>query len=173
MEEQSIYKSWDEVDEALGKIADIDNEIKQLQTETRIKCRQLKATAEVAIEQKKDKINIIMKEAQKYADAHQEDFGKLKTRNLNNGRLGYKLKSSLTMPQDDQKEIIQALIEKGHTDCVDYTSRINLTKLRRLPEEALEEIGASVSTGNAFFVSTRNLKVPETGSYDGQTKKSV
>lgn len=154
-----VYTDWNQVDEALKVIADIDNrmaieEAKMNQDIDRIKTR----TVEIfnpLIEQKE----LLEKNIEQFTKSKVSEFTDSKTKKFTFGSVGFR--KSTEIVTRNVKAIIGALKNNKMLDCIIIKETINKDELAKYDDAALEKIGAKRKTGDKYYYEVNKERIED------------
>lgn len=146
---EPVYRSWEDVDNALKLIADLDHRVREAenimnQRIDRIKEETLRDMAPL-INQRKELENAI----EEFTEYSKYDFKESKTKKFTFGEVGFRKTTSIVTR--NVKAIIEALKQHKMNDCIDVKESINKQKLDDYDDKALEVIGAKRKSEDNFF----------------------
>lgn len=146
--EGTKYNSWDEIDNALRQIGELDRNIQLLEASQNEMIDQIKAqTKESAapLQEKKTGIELAIKE---YCEANRAEFSKVKTKTFTFGSVGFRISTKIMIKR--VADTLQALKDLKLLTCIRTKEEIDKEAMKSLSSETLAEVGASLKTENTF-----------------------
>ena len=118
--EAPSLKSWEDVNDALRQIAVATISLGDIQSEMQ---KQIVGAQKVAEAQSKpfnDRIATLEREIKDFVTEHRDEMGKVKSKTLTFGEVGFRLSTSISLPRAKEKleEIIRKLKARQMTDCI-------------------------------------------------------
>lgn len=156
---ETKLKTFDEVDNYLAKIGEIDRElaliehaqnetIDALKAETKEKCQPLQQT--------KSGMELAIKE---FCEANRVEFLKNKTRALTFGSVGFRLSSKVIVKRI--ADTLQALKDLGLKNCIRVKEELDKEAMKNLPVETLAQVGAALKQEDAFGYEVHRQELAE------------
>ncbi|MGF9798638.1 host-nuclease inhibitor Gam family protein [Brevibacillus agri] len=155
-----LYQSWDEVNNAMRQIAEIDRTIQATEAELNRKIGELKAEAEsVAAPLLAEKAEL-EKHIQAFTESRIDEFKDSKTKFLTFGEVGFRKATSIVTR--NVKAIIEALKQNRMTDCIKVSESIDKEELAKYDDPSLERVGAKRKIEDKFFYkpSVERIEAP-------------
>lgn len=147
---ETTLKGWEEVDQALKEIGEIDRKVKTAEIEMNETISMIKASAE-------DKTRFLLKRKEEleeqialFTEGRRDEFKEAKTKSFVYGEVGFRKTTSIITR--NLKAIIEALKQNRMDDCIDVTEKLNKEKLAEYDDEALNKVGAKRKTEDRFFL---------------------
>ena len=118
--EAPSLKSWEDVNDALRQIAEATIALGDIQSEMQ---KQIVGAQKVAEAQSKpfnDRIATLEREIKDFVTEHRDEMGKVKSKTLTFGEVGFRLSTSISLPRAKEKleEIVRKLKARQMTDCI-------------------------------------------------------
>lgn len=157
--EGTQFSTWDDVDQALREIGEIDRDLALIEGDTNHAIDELKAKAKAdskPLLDRKAALELAMKE---FCEANRGEFAKVKTRALTFGSVGFRLSTKVLIKRVG--DTLQALKDLNLTDCIRIKEEIDKEALKNLDGNTLAEVGAAFRTENAFGYEIDRAKLPE------------
>lgn len=142
------FETWGDVDQALRRIGEIDRDLGLIAAGTNEQIDRLKDCAkEEAAPLTTEKLGLeaAMKE---FCEANRAEFGKVKTRELTFGSVGFRLSSRIVIKRI--ADTLQALKDFGLTHCIRTKEECDKEAMKTLDTETLANVGAALKQENAF-----------------------
>lgn len=146
--EGTLFTSWNDVDEALMHIGEIDRDLALLESSQNEKIDQVKTqTKELAmpLHDKKSALELAIKE---YCEANKPEFTRVKTKQLTFGEVGFRLTTKIMIKR--VAETLQSLKDLSLNHCIRIKEEPDKEAMKGLTDETLAEVGAAKKTENVF-----------------------
>lgn len=98
---ESKYQNWDEVNEAMKRLAELNVNKNKLEAYTNERIDKVKAEANLQVEPILKEIKDIEKDITRFAEQHKEEFTKKRTKILNFGKISFRYTKSFKIPNVD------------------------------------------------------------------------
>lgn len=144
-----VLQSWDDVNEALKRIGEADNEIAVIEADMNGKISQIKAEAKIFTKDLEEAKKLQEMMIQQFVSAHKAEL-KGKSCRLAFGTVGFRFSTKLVLPKE-VKPIIEALKRNGMMDCLNQTVTVNKEVLKTYAEEQIVEVGGSLKKEDTFW----------------------
>jgi phage host-nuclease inhibitor protein Gam len=157
--EGTQFTTWDDVDQALREIGEIDRDLALIEGDANHAIDELKAKAKTdskPLLDRKAALELAMKE---FCEANRGEFAKVKTKALTFGSVGFRLSTKVLIKRVG--DTLQALKDLNLTGCIRIKEEIDKEALKNLDGNTLAEVGASLRTENAFGYEIDRAKLPE------------
>ncbi len=152
--EKCELKTWEDVDLYLAEISENERSINTIESDMQNGIDELKLAADLAAKTHIDRIAHLESQINLFADTHTEDLGGKKTIMLTFGQLGYRKSTSVTLPKDVTKIIIE-LKSRGMNDCIiTPPEKVDKEKLKKYPASDITAAGASLKVKDVFWYET-------------------
>lgn len=151
--------SWDDCDEVLHEIGELDREIGLLEStqNEHIDLIKKNTKAEAApLHDRKAALELSLKE---YCEANRGEFAKVKTKALTFGSVGFRISTKVMVKR--VADTLQALKDMGLSACIRVKEELDKEAMKNLSTETLAEVGASLKTENAFGYEINVEKLKE------------
>jgi phage host-nuclease inhibitor protein Gam len=162
---EPVYRSWDEVDQCLREIDEIDGRVSVQEAavnEQIAAWREQLATATAEDLSRKARLEKDLKE---FAEHHKDEFAKARSRKLNHGVVGFRKSSELATIAKTKWEQVVALLQKaGLTNYINTKTTVNkeVVKAAGLPDSTLELYGMKLEDKDVFYYETANVTAHST-----------
>ncbi|AAU90944.1 MULTISPECIES: host-nuclease inhibitor Gam family protein [Methylococcus] len=157
--EGTQFSSWDDVDQALREIGEIERDLSLIDGDVNDQIDRLKAAAKTQAQpllDRKTALELAMKE---FCEANRAEFAKVKTRQLVFGSVGFRLSTRVLIKR--VADTLQALKDLGLHGCIRLKEEIDKEALKTLPAETLAEVGAGLKTDNVFGYEIDRARIAE------------
>lgn len=144
-----LFQSWDEVNQALREIAEIDRDVFQVEADLNNEINKLKLEAEAKVLPKAARKQELEKQVQEFTESRMDDFKDSKTKNLTFGEVGFRKTTSLITR--NVKAIIEAIKQNRMQDCLKISVSIDKEELAKYDDASLERVGAKRKVEDKFF----------------------
>lgn len=151
--------SWDEVDDCLQKIAELNRIIALDESAANEHIDQIKADLKQLVQpmlNRKTGLELAIKD---YCDANRIDFAKVKTRELAFGSVGYRLTTKIMIKR--VAETLQSLRDLALTGCIRTKEEPDKEAMKNLTDAQLAEVGAARKTENVFGYTINTERIKE------------
>lgn len=149
--EKSNFTSWEQVNDALYEIADINNRVKAAEVKKDRDILNIKNLYERTVHDELEHKEQLEKDMQLYTEEHIDEFTDLKTKEFTYGKVGFKKSTEIVIR--NTKAILGALKQNKMRDCITrkVTESINKTKLSEYDDNALLKVGAKRKEREKYF----------------------
>ncbi len=149
MAKVSKFTSWNEVNEALGKIRENTITIRRAEAAmnnqiTAIKSAFSEKTVPLFAENAE-----LEKEIEFFTKAHISEFTDRKTKEMTYGKVGFRKVSEIVTR--NVKAIIEACKQHGMLDCIKVSEKLDKEALEKYADSAIETVGAHRKEGEKYF----------------------
>lgn len=141
-------KSWEAVNQTLASIAELNREIELEQSACNEKVDQLKTVSKEKIKPLLDRVKANELKLKEFCEARKSEFTQIKTKKLTHGSVGYRLSTTVSIP--DPVFTCQVLKQLELEHCIRTKTEPDKEAIKQLSPEQIAEIGASVNTRNTF-----------------------
>lgn len=141
-------KSWEAVNQTLASIAELNREIELEQSACNEKVDQLKTVSKEKIKPLLDRVKANELKLKEFCEARKSEFTQIKTKKLTHGSVGYRLSTTVSIP--DPVFTCQVLKQLELEHCTRTKTEPDKEAIKQLSPEQIAEIGASVNTRNTF-----------------------
>lgn len=140
--------SWQEVDEAVRSLGEIQREIMAAENACNEKIIAAKTKAAEKVEPLKEKAQRLELLIKDYAETHRDEI-KGKSRAMTFGTLGFRQSTSLIIKK--AADAIEALKGLGLYGCIKIKETVDKERVKALPDETIIAIGAKKKTEDTFW----------------------
>lgn len=151
--------SWDDVDQALAEIGEIDRELGLIEASQQESIDRIKATTKTTAEPLQLRKAALEALIQQYAEANRGELQKTKTKALTFGTVGFRLSTRVVIKR--VADTLQALKDMGLKACIRVKEEVDKEAMKNLPLETLAAVGASLKTEDAFGYEVNREKLAE------------
>lgn len=159
IEDEGI-KTWEDADEVLKEIASLDIAVADIEGEMNVRLNQIKEEAKMKSKIHKDRIKELEKELKSFVTVHRTEIDG-KTKNLNFGKTGFRMSTSVSVPtaKDKLKIIIEALRIRKMDDCIKVTEKVDKDTLKKYDEKVITEVGCTLKKKDVFWYEPDHEKI--------------
>lgn len=150
--EAPALRSWTEVDAALREIAENQIALQDIESDMQRQIIGIKKIAEQDSKPHNDRIAKLERDLKEFVEDHRDELGKAKSKSLNFGEVGYRVSTSVSLPQAKEKlaDIIRKLKARGMTDCIVVKEDVSKEALKKYGEDTVNAVGATWKQKDAF-----------------------
>lgn len=144
--------SWDDVNAALREIAEKQIAIGDIEAEMNRQIIGAKKIAEQASKPHNDRIAKLEHDIKEFVTDHRAELGKLKSKTLTFGEVGFRLSTMVSLPKAKEKlaEIIRRLKARQMTDCIIVEEKVSKDNLKKYGEDTVNAVGATWKQKDTF-----------------------
>lgn len=151
-------KSWDEVDRALREIGECEIAIETLEADMNREINDAKAKAEKVAKPLKTAITVLEAQIKLFVEDNKNGL-EGKSRDLNFGTVGFRRSTSISYSTAKTAEVLEALKERGMTDCIIVKESVNKDALKLHTDKEIEQVGAKRKIVDNFYYDTDREKI--------------
>ena len=141
---ESIYKSWQEVDDAMKVLGEKSVALTKLEGEQTVQINEIKSKTLKKAGDLKNDITLIQKNIERFADAHKSEFLQKRTKKLNYGTISYRIvKKVVCSDVDDAIKCLRAL---NMDFCIRTKMELDKDVLIEQDEKLLQKANISIKT---------------------------
>ena len=152
--------SWDDVNIALRRILECESCIDEINVELTRTIAAAKDEADQrarAAQEMKREAEVNVKD---FVMRHRDELDG-KTKQLNFGRTGFRLSTSLVVPSNKTADVIESLRRYGMEDCITVKESVNKDVLKRYPCENIQRTGAYLKSVDEFWYEVDKETLPD------------
>lgn len=146
---ETVFKSWDEVDAALHIVADAENELAKIEAQMNETICKAKEQAEKAAVIHREVIKRQAALIREYVTEHRAELSG-KSRKLTFGTVGFRLSTKLKLPKV-LDGVIAALKRNCMQDCITVKETVNKDVLRTYEEKEILSVGGTLVKKDTFY----------------------
>jgi len=139
--------SWEEVDQALKKLGQLDFEIEQREARLTGIIQKAQERYKPAIEKISQETEALTQAIQEFATKHKTDFDGKQTKILNFGEVSFRLGKPSYEFLKSEEEIADVLLRMGENKCVKIEMKIIKNSLKNIAESTLCRLGVKIVPG--------------------------
>jgi len=144
-------KDWQEADDHIKRIGTVQDEIVKAEIEAGKKIDAIKAELAELKAAKENTIQLHADSLQAFAEQHKDEFGKLRSRKLNFGVLGWRFSSEISVTKATVEKIKEFFKTKASL-YLNIKETPDKTALAKLTDEQLASVDARRKDKDVFFV---------------------
>ncbi|MEJ5227214.1 host-nuclease inhibitor Gam family protein [Thermodesulfovibrio sp.] len=156
---QAKINSWQEVDEKLRRLGEIEIAIERVQGEMTLRINEIKAEAESKVAHLKQEKKAIEEEITEFCEFHKEEFTKKRSRELTFGTVGYKVVTKIVIRA--KKACVAAMEALGLTEYLRVIKEPDKEKMLALDDLTLAKVGATRKTEDKLRIEPAIEKIRE------------
>lgn len=163
IKEAPVLKNWEDVDAALKEIAEKEIRLDEIEGEMNKQINGVKIASALEAKPHQDRIDKLGKDIKEFVTEHKEEI-EGKTKQLNFGKTGFRLSTTLSLPaaKDKLEKIISKLRKRKMEDCIIVKESVNKEVLKKYDEEVIVEIGGTLKKTDTFWYETDREKIHDT-----------
>lgn len=145
----SKFTSWDEVNEALGKIRENTITIRKAEAAMNNQITMVKGAFSEKVTPLSAENAELEKEIEAYTKAHISEFTDRKTKEMTYGKVGFRKVSEIVTR--NVKAIMEACKQHDMFDCIKVSEKLDKEALEKYSDKALETVGAHRKEAEKYF----------------------
>lgn len=149
-------RSWEEVNEHLRAIGEIELEVEAINAELTRRVNELKAQADEQAQPLLARKKRLEGEVEEFVRARVGELSG-KSRQLTFGKVGFRTVSSLVLRNVNR--MIEALKARGMLECISLKETVNKTALERYSDETLQAVGARRVSKEQFYIEVDRERI--------------
>lgn len=148
------YKSYDEVNKALGKLSELEYHKQKLESDKNLKISTFESVYNQEFAPIAESINKINEGILEFLKANKKDFENSKTRKLPNGTIQCKSSSKVDIP--DESKTMELLKKLKLEHCIKRSEDINKSVVKTLDEKVLKQCKINLVKEINFTIKTNH-----------------
>jgi len=152
-------KTWQEVDEALLVIGQLDRQIEQKEADLQEYIEELKGQTVADVKPLMEQKHALELQLQAFCEAHRDDLGQKKSRQLNFGTVSFRRSTKIVIR--GVRTCVELLKGLGLLDCLKVKETPDKERLRELDDTVLVKVGAKRVEEEAFGYEVDRERVKE------------
>lgn len=153
------FTTWDDVDQALKSIGEIDRDLAMIEADQNATIDEAKANAKAQAKPYHDRKTALELAMKEFCEANRSEFGKVKTKNLTFGSVGYRLSTKIIIKK--LGDTLQALKDFKLDHCIRTREEPDKEAMKALDTETLANLGAALKSENVFGYEVDQAKLQE------------
>lgn len=154
---ESIYQSWDEVNEAMKELGELQVKKQKLEGEQTVKINEIKKDYQEKAGNLTTKIKEIEKDIERFAEQNKTEFLKTRNKKLNFGTISYRLTKRIVVG------CVEGAINALKSLNLDYYLRqkceLDKEKLYECDEKTLSKVGIKIVTEDKINIEPAYVKL--------------
>jgi phage host-nuclease inhibitor protein Gam len=156
-------EDWGHADDLVRRIGDARDDIARLEFGAREEIDAIKARLAEQVKPLQERIDLWLPALEQFALRHRADFGKLKSRPLNHGTLGWQASTIVSIKKTTLDLIKKLFTPAQQKACINIKESVNKNNLRRLTDEQLKSIAARREDQDVFYVEPNSVAAASHG----------
>lgn len=135
--------SFEDVNLALKRVAELYVGIENINGEVTIKCNEIKESRAIEIKKLQDELNFVEQNIYTFCQDNKHEFAEKRSKVFTFGSIGYRISKSVSVPRTKEKleNLIKAIKSYGLNECISYEEKINKDNLVELDDSSLVKLG--------------------------------
>lgn len=154
---EAVFRSWDEVDNALHIVADAENELAKIEAEMNQTICTAKEQADAAAAPHKEEIKKQEELIREYVTEHKSELSG-KSRKMTFGVVGFRLSTKLKLPKA-LDGVIAALKRNCMQDCITIKETVNKDILKTYNEKEILSVGGTLVKEDTFYYEIARVEM--------------
>ena len=146
--EGTLFTNWNDVDEALCGIGEIERDLALLESSQNERIDQIKAETKSLAEPLHNRKSALELATKEYWESQRAEFAKIKSKQLTFGEVGFRISTKILIKR--VAETLQALKDLTLTTCIRTKEEPDKEAMKNLTDETLAEVGAARKVENVF-----------------------
>lgn len=146
---EPVFKTWEQIDDALKSISKIDQTIKIHEAKLNDDINMIKTKVQNITTPLLEEKALLEKNIKEFTEANVTEFKDKKTKDFTFGQIGFRKSTSIITR--NVKAIIEALKNNKMVDCIITKESINKDELTKYDDVSLEKVGAKRKVEDVFF----------------------
>ena len=150
-------KSFEDVNLALKKIAELSVKIEKINGEVTLACNEIKEAHSGEIKVLSDELKYIEACISTFCENNKHEFAEKRSKEFAFGKIGYRISKSVSLPR--VKEKLEALIKSfksyGLNYCITYKEELNKDAIVELEDSTLVKLGLKRVIKDNFRIEPR------------------
>lgn len=141
---EPLYQSWDDVDQGLRRMGEIDIRLTKLEGEMTLKLNEIRADYDAKAEGLKTERKVLEAEITLFAEAHKEEFARARSKELTFGSIAYRIVHKISVRSI--AATIAALKALGLDSYIRVVEQPDKEAMSGLDAATLAKVGATLKT---------------------------
>ena len=156
--EEPALKSWDEVNDALREVAEIDMQIEAMEAEANRQIAAIKDALQSQAQPLLDRKDVLGRLMKEFSETRKTtDFAGRKTLSFMFGQLGFRQSTKIVVR--NVKAVIEALRGKAMADCIIVEEKVSKENLAGYDDATLASVGVKRQSEDTFWYEPDRTKV--------------
>jgi phage host-nuclease inhibitor protein Gam len=156
-----VITDWGHADELVLRTGQFQGDIQQAELVAKTKIDGIKKDLVSRIETAQDGIDICIRSLEAFATNHPDDFGKLRSRKLNFGVLGWRKSSFVITCKETLSRIKELFSPSKIKQVVRVKESIDKEAMAKLTEDELASVSAQREEKDIFFVEPNKVEAAD------------
>lgn len=154
MTEKKTMQNWDDVDEAVRRMGELDIALERIHGEATMRINEIKDEAKRKSAPLSDERKKLEKAVQEFCETNKSEFAKKRSKILNFGTIGYRLVRSVAMPRDKDKvaALLRSLKAFGLQECIKVEERPDRDAIAEQDDSTIAKLGLKRTVKDNFRV---------------------
>jgi phage host-nuclease inhibitor protein Gam len=157
--EGTALVTYDDADNALRKIGELDREISLIETAGNEAIDRIKAETKAAVEPVAAIKSVLERQLKEFAEARRVDFASTRTRELTFGSIGFRRSTSVVIKKVG--DTLAALKALGLATCIRTKGEPDKEAMKELDSETLASVGAALQTKDTFGYEINRQRIAD------------
>jgi phage host-nuclease inhibitor protein Gam len=154
--DESVLKTWEDVDITLKEIAECELEIENITTLMNQQIHDVKLESEMKAKPLQERIEKLGFYVKTFVEENKAELDG-KTKQLNFGKTGFRLSTKLVLRKVDA--VLENIKRFKMDDCITVKESINKDVLKKYPEEDIIKVGGTLKKEDVFWYETEREKL--------------
>lgn len=155
---ESIYTSWNEIDQQMRKIGELEIKKSKLEGEMNIKVNEIKNQYDTQSKQISEEIKTIKNEITRYCEQKKDEFLDKRSKKLTFGTVAYRISESVNF-LNEESSIIKSLMSLNYDFCLRTKTEIDKEQVKTLDNNILAKIGVAIVKKDKLTIEPDNVKI--------------
>ncbi len=156
-------ENWDQADEALHRMGEIDIELSDINGELTLQINKLKEEAKLAAAGIESERKYLEEQVTHFCESQKAEFTKKRSRTLNYGLIGFRISTSVPIPRDKSKlaDLIAALKRLRLDACIKVEEKVDRDQITSLDDGTIAKLGLKKNTKDSFRIQPNLEKIQD------------
>lgn len=156
-------ENWEQADEALRRMGEVDIALSEINGEMNIAINQLKESAKKDAAGLASERKYLEDQITHFCDSRKSEFAKKRSRSLNFGVIGFRITTSVPIPRDKGKlaDLIAALKRLRLETCIKTEEKIDRDQVATLDDGTIAKLGLKKSVRDNFRIQPNLEKIQD------------
>lgn len=155
---ESIYTNWEEIDQQMRKIGELEIKKTKPEGEMNIKVNELKNKYGKQCNELSEEIKTIKTEITRFCDQKKDEFLDKRSKKLTFGTVAYRLSESVKF-LNKEASIIKSLMSLNCDFCLRTKTEIDKEQVKTLDNNILAKIGVAIVKKDKLTIEPDNVKI--------------
>ncbi len=156
-------ENWDEADEALQRMGEIDIKLETISGELTLEINKLKEAAKEAAAGLESERKYLEDQITHYCERQKAEFAKKRSRQLNFGTIGFRITTSVPVPRDKSKlaDLLAAIKRLNLSTCIKTEEKIDREQIASLDDGTIVKLGLKKNVKDSFRIQPNIEKIKD------------